>query len=101
MFKTINVTTRVNTYVTPPGDTDKGKVVNQPSNSTPPPSSNPLHIEKLISDVSLRPPKIVIRKVTFNPNAHASQNYNIVEDLAQSPCAMSTLEVIPHYPKSM
>jgi hypothetical protein len=98
MFKTVNVTTRANTYDTPPGDKPNGKAVDQPSNSTPPPSSNPLQIEKPISDAVLRPPKSVIRKVVFNPNACAAQKYNIVEDLAQAPCAMSTLEVLQHCP---
>ena len=30
----------------------------------------------------------------INPNARAAQNYSIVEDLAQIPCAMSALEVL-------
>ena len=30
---------------------------------------------------------------TINPNARAAQNYFVVEYLAQSPCAMSALEV--------
>ena len=33
-----------------------------------------------------------------NPNARATQNYNIVEDLAQAPCAMSVLEVLQSCP---
>jgi hypothetical protein len=36
--------------------------------------------------------------VTFNPNAFVSQKYNIVEYLVQAPCAISTLEVLHHYP---
>jgi hypothetical protein len=90
--------TRENTYDTPPGDQTKGKVVDHPSTSTPPPSSNPLHIENPTSDVVLCSPKSIIRKVTFNPNARAAQNYNIVEDLAQAPCAMSSLEVLQNFP---
>jgi hypothetical protein len=39
-------------------------------------------------------PKSVIQKEKFNSNAHATKNYNILEYLAQDPCAMSTLEVI-------
>lgn len=31
-------------------------------------------------------------------NARATQHYSIVEDLAQAPCAMSTLEVLQSYP---
>jgi hypothetical protein len=33
-----------------------------------------------------------------NPNARASQNYSIVEDLGQTPCAMSALEVFQTCP---
>jgi hypothetical protein len=86
-----------NTYGTPPSDQTKGKVVDQPSTSTPP-SSNPLQIEKLIFDAVLHPPKSAIPKATFNTNSHAAQNFNIVEDLAQSPYSMSSLEVLQTYP---
>jgi hypothetical protein len=44
------------------------------------------------------PPKGVIRKSSFNPHARAAQNYNIVEDLAQAPSAMSALEVLQSFP---
>jgi hypothetical protein len=60
MSKTVNVTTHANTYDTPPGDKTKGMVVEQPSNSTPPPSSNPLQIEKSIFNESLHLPKRII-----------------------------------------
>lgn len=33
-----------------------------------------------------------------NPNARASPNYNIVDDLASAPCAMSALEVLQSCP---
>ena len=46
----------------------------------------------------LHPPKSTLRKVVFNPNARAAQFYNVVEDLAQAACAMSTLEVLQSYP---
>ena len=46
----------------------------------------------------LRPPKSTLRKVVFNPNDRAAQFYNVVEDPAQAPCAMSTLEVLQSYP---
>jgi hypothetical protein len=98
MFKTVNVTTRANTYDTPPSDQTKGKVVDQPSNSTPPPSSNPLQIEKLIYDAGICLPKSIIQKETFNTNSLASQNYNNVEYLAQETCTMSTLKVLQHFP---
>ena len=36
--------------------------------------------------------------MTFNPRARVAQHYNIVEDLAQSPSAMLTLEVLQNCP---
>ena len=36
--------------------------------------------------------------MTYNPRARAAQNYNIVEYLAQSPLAMSALEVLQNCP---
>jgi hypothetical protein len=72
-----------------------------PSSVSPPsinPPSGPLQIEKPMFDSILRPPKSTIRKCTFNPSSHATQNYNIVEDLAQSLCVMSMLEVLQHCP---
>ena len=66
-----------------------------PSTSSPESSSTlPLTIEKPTLDMVLRPPKSNLRKVFFNPNARAAQFYNVVEDLTQAPCAMSTLEVL-------
>ena len=46
----------------------------------------------------LRPPKSSLRKSVFNPNSQAAQFYNVVEDLAQAPCAMPTLEVLQSCP---
>lgn len=47
-----------------------------------------------MSDSILRPPKALIKQATHNPNARAAQNYSVVEDLAQAPCAMFILEVL-------
>jgi hypothetical protein len=44
------------------------------------------------------PPKGVIQKSAFNPHARASQNYSIVEHLAQAPYVMSALEVLQSCP---
>jgi hypothetical protein len=103
MFNGINFTTRSKMY-----DTlikpDKGKVTNgigtlpDPSLSCISPPFGPLQIEKPSFNSILCPPKRTIRKYTFNPSSRATQNYNIVEDLAQAPCAMSALEVIQHCP---
>jgi len=40
----------------------------------------------------------MIHKEIFNPNEREVQNYNIVEDLAQAACPMSTLEVLQRCP---
>jgi hypothetical protein len=106
MFNGVNLTTRTATYDTLVKP-DKPKTANSsspdslPSSVNPPsviPPSGPLQIEKPSFDSILPPPKSTIRKSIFNPNSRAAQNYNIVEDLAQAPCAMSTLEVIEHCP---
>ena len=53
----------------------------KPSISTSPPS-NGLHIEKPMPEVIFFPPKSTVHNSIINPNARASQYYNIVEDLA-------------------
>jgi hypothetical protein len=108
MFNGINLTTRSKTYDTL-GNPDKGKDTNgvgtlpDPSSSSVSlpsvnPPSGPLQIEKPTFDSILRPPKSTIHKATFNPSSRATQNYNSVEDLAQTPCAMYALEVLHHFP---
>ena len=61
-------------------------------------STNPLQIERPVSDSILRPPKASIKRATHNPNARVAQNYSVVEDLAQAPCAMVVLEVLQSCP---
>jgi hypothetical protein len=108
MFNGINLTTLSKTYDTP-GNPDKGKDTNGTDNLPNPsssfvslpsvnPPSGPLQIEKPTFESILRPPKRTIHKATFNPSSRATQNYNIVEDLAQAPCVMSALEVLQHCP---
>jgi hypothetical protein len=43
-------------------------------------------------------PKGAFKKSSHNPNARATQNYSAVEDLSQTPCAMSALEVLQSCP---
>jgi hypothetical protein len=43
-------------------------------------------------------PKGAFKKISHNPNARAAHNYSVVEDLSQTPCVMSTLEVLQSYP---
>jgi hypothetical protein len=69
----------------------------QPSPPTSPPN-NPLHLEISGLDTFLHPPpKDVVRKSTFNPHAHAVENYSNVEDLAQAASAMLALKVLQSF----
>jgi hypothetical protein len=45
-----------------------------------------------------RIPKGAFKKYSHNPNTRATQNYSVVEDLSQTPCAMFALEVLQSYP---
>jgi hypothetical protein len=45
-----------------------------------------------------RIPKGAFKKTSHNPNARAAQNYSVVEDFSQTPCAMSSLEVLQSFP---
>jgi hypothetical protein len=70
----------------------------QPSPTTPP-TNSPLHLKRLsLNTILCPPPKGVVWKSAFNPHVCAAQNYNIVEDLAQAPSAMSSLEVLQSCP---
>ena len=61
---------------------EKGKAIGE--------TSNPLTIENPAETMS-KIPKGVFKKTLHNPNARATSNYSVVEDLAQTPCAMSAL----------
>jgi hypothetical protein len=70
----------------------------QPPPPTSPPNG-PLHLETPKLDTFLPPPpKGVVLKSSFNLHGCATQNYSIVEDLAQAPSAMSALEVLQSCP---
>ena len=59
----------------------------------PSPPEIPLRIEKPTDKLEAPPriPKGVLKRLGHNPNSRATQNYLVVEDLGQTPCAMSTL----------
>ena len=62
---------------------DNSSLGKSPSTGSPESSSIvPLTIEKPTLDMVLCPPKSTLRKVVFNPNARATQFYNVVEDIA-------------------
>lgn len=89
----IHISTRAKEYPSP-----AGKEPEVPS-SAPPSSSGPLHIERPITEMVIwPPPKGVLWKSSYNPNARAAQRCSIVEDLAQAPSAMSALEVLQSCP---
>ena len=92
----VNLNTRAHHYDPPQEKKSDDVPSEKPSTSTPP--NNGLHIEKPIPEAIFRPPKGTLRKSIINPNARATQYYNIVEDLAQEPCAMSALEVLQTFP---
>jgi hypothetical protein len=58
----------------------------------------PLQIENTLGEIMTRIPKGAFKKDSHNPNARSAQNYSVVEDLSQIPCAMSTLEVLQSCP---
>ena len=97
---TIHLQTRSHNYDKP---TDKNE--DHPSSGKIPSTSSlessytvPLSIEKPNLNMILCPPKSTLWKAVFNPNSQASQFYNVVEYLAQAPCAMSTLEALQSCP---
>jgi hypothetical protein len=79
------IVTRAHDY-NKPSASEKGKEDDLPS--------LPLQIEKTLGETIKRIPKGAFKKYSHNPNARAAQNYSVVEDLSQTPCAMSTLEVL-------
>jgi hypothetical protein len=42
--------------------------------------------------------KGVLKLFAHNPNASAAVNYSVVEDMGQTPCAVSSLEVLQMFP---
>ena len=58
----------------------------------------PLHIERPIVEPIPRIPKGSVKRSMINPYAKATQNYSIIEYLAQIPYVMSTLGVLQSFP---
>jgi hypothetical protein len=83
------IMTRAHDY-SKPSTFEKGKEAEIPS--------LPLQIEKTLGETMTRIPKGAFKKASHNPNTRAAQNYSVVEDLSQTPCAMSTLEVLQSCP---
>jgi hypothetical protein len=83
------LSTRAHAY-SQPSTFEKGKEAELPS--------LPLQIEKTLGETMTCIPKGAFKKDSHNPNARAAHNYSVVEDLSQTPCAMSALEVLQRCP---
>jgi hypothetical protein len=66
--------------------------------TNPTPTGPPLVIPRPSAKSPLRIPHIPLRRNVHNPQARAAHNYSLVDDLAQSPAAMSVLEVLQTFP---
>jgi hypothetical protein len=84
-----HIATRTHDYGMP-NTSEKGKEAKNPS--------IPLHIEKTLGETMKHIPKGAFKKYSHNPKERATQNYSVVEDLSQTPCVMSSLEVLQSYP---
>jgi hypothetical protein len=63
--------------------------------------SNPLptlHIENIVGETITHIHNSAFKKASHNLNARVVENYSIMEDLAQTPCVMSTMEVLQSFP---
>jgi hypothetical protein len=69
-----------------------------PPETNPAPAAPPLVIPRPTAEPPLRIPRIPLRRNVHNPQARAAHNYSLVDDLAQSPAAMSVLEVLQTCP---
>lgn len=99
MMSHVRIATRSQDYGSKSHIDGKEAESSQSNPSTSAPSSDPLQIDKPNLDLVIKPPaKGILWKSAFNPHARAAQNYNIVEDLAISPSAMSAFEVLQSCP---
>lgn len=87
------ISTRNKDYRNP--QLSNNKTTDQPSSSK---TTSTEFVPPIIPELTIKPPKWVVHKLKFNPRARATQNYNIVEDLAQLSSAMLTLEVLQNCP---
>jgi hypothetical protein len=84
-----DIVTRAHDYRTP-STTEKGKEAENPY--------VPLQIERRMGETMTHIPKGEFKKASHNPNSRAPQNYSVVDDLSQTPCTMSALEVLQSCP---
>jgi hypothetical protein len=84
-----HIATRTHDYGMP-NTSEKGKEAENPY--------VPLQIEKTLGETMACIPKGAFKKASHNSNTRATQNCSVVEDLSQTPCAMSALEVLQSCP---
>jgi hypothetical protein len=84
-----HIATRAHDYRMP-STVEKGKEVDNPF--------VPLQIERTMGETMTHIPKGAFKKASHNPNTRATHNYSVVEDLSQTPCVMSALEVLHSFP---
>jgi hypothetical protein len=89
MKGSVDITTRTCDYEIP-NTSEKGKEAKNPH--------LPPHIENTLGKTITCIPKGAFKKDSHNPNTRAAQNYSVVEDLSQTPCVMSSLEVLQSCP---
>jgi hypothetical protein len=89
MKGSIDITTRTRDYRMP-NTSEKGKE----SENT----HLPLQIEKMLGETMTFIPQGTFNNASHNPNTRATQNYSVVEDFSQTPCALSALEVLQSCP---
>lgn len=91
----LSISTQQNDALTRNKDYGNPKLSNNKANEQPSSSTTTLTevVPPIIPEQMIKSPKGVVHKSTFNPRAKIAQNDNIIEDLAQSSSAMSTLEV--------
>jgi hypothetical protein len=85
----VDIETRTCNYGMP-NTSEKGKEAENPP--------LPLQIEKTLGETMTCIPKGAFKKDSHNPNARVAQNYSVVEDLSQTPCAMFSLEALQRCP---
>ena len=76
---------------------DYGETESSEAKATPD-VPEPLYIERPTVESIPQMPKGYAKRSMINPNARVAQNYSIVEDHAQIPCAVSALEVLQSCP---
>ena len=88
----VGISSREKNYDPPKGET------NSKYNVLIPQLDGPLTLKNISFEFPSHPSKGASSWIMHNLNAQEAQYHSFAEDLAQAPCAMSTLEVLQSYP---